>query len=66
MYAYRKLVMVLAGLTFLTACSEQADTDTANGHVWKEQTETIDKAEQVEAIIMDSAEQTRDMIEQSQ
>ena len=66
MYTQNRLTIILVFSILLVACSEQTDTTTQNDHVWKEQTETIDKAKQVEGIIMDSAEQTRDMIEQSQ
>ena len=49
-------------IIFLTACSE--DKETSGEHVWKEQTDTINKAKQVEAIIMDSAEKQKQAIEQ--
>lgn len=46
----------------LFACSDDNDDgrDTGkNDHVWKEQTEAIDKAKEVEGMLLNSAEQTR-------
>lgn len=55
-------VFLISMIIFLTACSE--DKETSGEHVWKEQTDTINKAKQVEAIIMDSAEKQKKAIEQ--
>ncbi len=55
-------VFLISMIIFLTACSE--DKETSGEHVWKEQTDTINKAKQVEAMIMDSAEKQKKAIEQ--
>lgn len=48
----------------LTACSDE--TDKVQGdHVWKEQTDMIDKAKDVEVLINDAALQQRQQIEES-
>ena len=57
-----KLVLSLFFMGMLVACSGE-DSNASGEHVWKEQTDTIDKAKEVEGIIMDSAEQTRSAIE---
>jgi len=49
---------------FLTACSDE--TDKVEGdHVWKEQTDMIDKAKDVEKLINDAALQQRQQIEEN-
>lgn len=60
-----RLFLILP-LLFIGGCSDgdavrsnKADTD----HVWKEQTDTIDRAKGVEQMILDSAEQQRRAIE---
>jgi len=55
-------VFLISMIIFLTACSE--DKETSGEHVWKEQTDTINKAKQVEAMIMDAAEKQKKAIEQ--
>ncbi|MCZ6526363.1 MAG: hypothetical protein O6928_07420 [Gammaproteobacteria bacterium] len=55
-------VFLISMIIFLTACSE--DKETSGEHVWKEQTDTINKAKQVEAMIMDSAEKQKKAIEE--
>ena len=55
-------VFLISMIIFLTACSE--DKKTSGDHVWKEQTDTINKAKQVEAMIMDSAEKQKKAIEE--
>ena len=55
---YRIILLILI---FLSACS---DDDSRQGHVWEEQAATIDRAKEVEKVIMDSAEEQNKMIEQ--
>ncbi len=55
-------VFLISMIIFLTACSE--DKETSGEHVWKEQTDTINKAKQVEAMIMDAAEKQKKAIEE--
>ena len=62
-----KMVLSLIVCLILTACSGEDSSnssDAKNDHVWKEQTDTIDKAREVEGKLMDSAEETRKLIEQ--
>ncbi len=40
----------------LFACSSNEDNSTTGDHVWKEQTATIDKAKEVEAMMLKSAQ----------
>ena len=50
-----------------TACSSEGDSndvESKKDHVWKEQTDTIDKAKEVEGVIMESVDSTRNMIEE--
>lgn len=47
-------------LMALTACSSESDdTETSKEHVWKEQTEAIDKAREVESILKRDQEQKK-------
>lgn len=53
-------------LLVLMACSSESDSESKGGnneHVWKTQTDSLDKAAEVEGIILNSAEQTRNAIE---
>ena len=54
------LVIIMAAL--LVACSGGDDTD--RGHVWKEQTDMIDKAKGVEDMLDKSSQQQRQQIEE--
>jgi len=58
---YFLLVLVVV---FMTACSDE--TDKVQGdHVWKEQTDMIDKAKDVEKLMNDAALQQRQQIEEN-
>ncbi len=49
----------------ISACSEEADKVSGSGkHVWKEQTDTIDKARNVENEILNAADSARKTIEE--
>lgn len=52
------LVIIMA--VFLVACSDDAE----NGHVWKEQTDMIDKAKGVEDMLNKSNQQQRQQIDE--
>ena len=65
MKALIKILALMMSLLLTSACSEEgADNTSNNDHVWKEQTDTIDKAKEVEGIMLDSAENARQMIEE--
>ncbi len=55
-------VFLISIIIFLSACSE--DKEASGDHVWKEQTDTIDKAKQVEAMMKDAAEKQKKAIEE--
>ena len=58
-------IVILILFTFVIACS--SDNESSGDHVWKEQTDTIKKAEEVEAKILKSVElQKKTIEEQSQ
>ena len=58
-------IMLLSSCLFFVACSDEnsSSADAEKDHVWKEQTDTINKAKEVEGMLMDSAENTRKAIE---
>lgn len=61
-----KLFLLLVTCTLFTACSDDNDSSTVEAkkdHVWKTQTDAIDKAKEVEALVIDAAENTRKTIE---
>jgi hypothetical protein len=59
-----KIHYLLLVAVFMTACSDE--TDKVKGdHVWKEQTDMIDKAKDVEILINDAALQQRQQIEEN-
>lgn len=64
-----QILLLLISCSTFTACSGEGDSNSKNAstekdHVWKEQTDTINKAKEVEGMIMDAAEETRKAIEQ--
>ena len=64
MKALIKLLLLTLSSLLLIACSDQSsDTAASNDHVWKEQTETINKAKEVEGMLMDSATNMQKAIE---
>ncbi len=60
-----RLSLLTSLCLFLIACSDEGNSGTAakEDHVWKEQTDTINKAKEVEGIMMDAAENTRNALE---
>lgn len=56
-----KYFILLICILVLNGCSENNSSE-KNDHVWKEQTEAIDKAKAVEGLLMDSAEDQRRQI----
>jgi uncharacterized protein YcfL len=61
-----KVVLLTVSYLLFVACSSEDNNQAVSekGHVWKEQTDTINKAKEVEGILMDSADQTRKALEQ--
>lgn len=55
-------ILLYLSVLLLVACSDE--TDKVEGdHVWKEQTDMIDKAKGIEALINDAAEQQQELID---
>lgn len=58
---------VLASCLILFGCSDDSSnssTTNQKDHVWKEQTDTINRAKEVEGMMLESAEATRKLIEE--
>ena len=47
----------------LSGCSGEQEGTGSGDHVWKGQTDTMDKAKEVESMVMDQAEEMRKTIE---
>tara|TARA_R110002050_G_scaffold9504_2_gene33471 strand:+ start:46602 stop:46802 length:201 start_codon:yes stop_codon:yes gene_type:complete len=60
-----KIIYITVLILFISACD---DSDTANkvakDHVWKEQTDMIDKAKEVDLLMNEAAIQQKHIIEQ--
>ena len=70
-----KLSLAILLLFILAGCSENSNNKSREGthlnappndHIWKPQTRALEKAKEVENIIMDSAKQRREQIEQQE
>jgi hypothetical protein len=61
--------LLLLFLTLTGACGDSQNTngeaDSKADHAWQEQTQTIDKAKEVNQIIQDSAERERQAIDEA-
>ena len=63
-----KVFLLLICCSILSACSDESNSSSAEAkkdHVWKEQTDMINKAREVEGMMLDSATATRKTIEQN-
>ncbi|MDH5358119.1 MAG: hypothetical protein OEY48_03840 [Gammaproteobacteria bacterium] len=58
----RYLVLILV-MMIVCACSDE-QTSLDGDHVWKDQTDMIDKARDVEQLLNDAAQQQHQLIEQ--
>lgn len=56
-----RCIALLASTVLLAACS---DDQSDQGHVWQEQTDAIQKAEDVNKLIIETDQQRRETIEQ--
>ena len=62
-----KILLLFVSCLLFVACSDESNNVNAESkkdHVWKEQTDTINAAKEVEGMILDSAKETRKTIEQ--
>ncbi len=51
----------------LVACAEQRESTTERGdHIWRAQTDAMDKARRIEGVVHDAASRRRERLEQSQ
>lgn len=66
----RLLYGLILGLSLISlgSCSNgeegQSDSSQEGDHVWKEQTDTLDRAKEAEQMLLDSTEQQRRAIEE--
>lgn len=65
MQNFIKTILFLVSCLMVSACSDESNSSAKveKDHVWKEQTDTINKAKEVEGMMMDAAENTRKTIE---
>jgi len=63
-YLFVMLMIVLLTPLILRGCSDDEDKKTEN-HVWKEQTDTIKKADDVNQLMRDAAKKQQQEIDQN-
>ncbi len=63
----KTFIFLASALMLVSACSDNeqgsSERKLSGDHVWKEQTETIDKAKEVEGLLQDITEKQRQAIE---
>jgi outer membrane biogenesis lipoprotein LolB len=67
MQKFIKVLLILFSYLIFTACSDETNNSNADAkkdHVWKETTDTIDRAKEVEGMMMDAAKNTQRAIEE--
>ncbi len=64
----KNIIFLGVVLLFSSACSDDENATPENklsgDHVWKEQTQTIDRAKEVEGMLKDAADQQRKLIDE--
>ncbi len=66
MRSLNQIILILISCFLVYGCSDDNSNESKEvkvDHVWKEQTDTIDKAKAVEGMLLDSADATRKEIE---
>ncbi len=58
----KKIIILSAVLLLVSACSD--DDRESGDHVWKEQTQVLDKAKEVEGLLKDVSDQQRKIIDE--
>ena len=58
-----KIFFILLTLSILAAGCSDEEAEAKKGHVWQEQTDTMDKARAVEGVLQESADAERKKIE---
>jgi len=63
-----KIIILSAVLLLVSACSDDGKSTSENkesgDHVWKEQTQVLDKAKEVEGLLKDVSDQQRKIIDE--
>jgi hypothetical protein len=60
-----KIICIILVTLFISACDDSdAPKEIGKDHIWKEQTDMIDKAKTVEQLVNDSAMQQKQAIDQ--
>ncbi len=63
-----KIIILSAVLLLVSACSDDGKATSENkesgDHVWKEQTQVLDKAKEVEGLLKDVSDQQRKIIDE--
>ena len=64
----RKIILLGTVLFLISACSDdesaKPEKKLSGDHVWKEQTQTIDRAKEVEGMLLDAADEQRKVIDE--
>ena len=63
MSSLNKLLCIMVSCLIFFGCSDESSNSSQKDHVWIEQTDTIDKAKEVEGMMMESAAATREAID---
>lgn len=58
----KKIIILSAVLLLVSACSD--DDRESGDHVWKEQTQVLDKAKEVEGLLKDVSDKQRKIIDE--
>jgi len=58
----KKIIILSAVLLLVSACSD--DDRESGDHVWKEQTQVLDKAKEVDGLLKDVSDQQRKIIDE--
>ncbi len=58
----KKIIVLSAVLLLVSACSD--DDRESGDHVWKEQTQVLDKAKEVDGLLKDVADKQRKIIDE--
>ncbi len=58
----KKIIILSAVLLLVSACSD--DDRESGDHIWKEQTQVLDKAKEVEGLLKDVSDKQRKIIDE--
>ncbi len=64
----KTIIFLISILLFISACSDDDNATSENkgsgDHVWKEQTQALDKAKEVDGLLKDATDQQRKIIDE--